>query len=115
MTGDERRGLVCVKFRAGALSLPRTRSILFFRSILTMRPVVAMNIPSPAGRSRSAAAARRAVDKAIANITRDFVQCDPNRVIALHYRHSAARRRFDKRALTTIYITETFRRGLATD
>src|SRR5215470_6872056 len=91
MTGEEGRDLVWTKFRAGSLSLPRTRTVLFFRSILTMRPVVAMNIPSPARRFRSAAAAKSAVHKAIASIIRGFVQCDPSRIIALYYRYSVAR------------------------
>ena len=76
MTGDEKRRFGRMKFRAGSLSDPRTRSILVWRSIVTIRPVVAMNIPSPAGRSWSAALTRMAVNKETVSITNVFGQFD---------------------------------------
>src|SRR5260370_7633343 len=99
--GEGKSGFVRSKFGGGSLSDARTRSILVWRSIVTIRPVVAMNTPSPAGRSPSAAVARMAVNKETVSITNVFGQFD-GRFIGLHYKYSAA---VERQTLTTLYIT----------
>src|SRR5205085_10739535 len=79
-------GLRSTRLEMAWPSDPRTRNVLFCRSMVTIRPVVAMTMPPEACRFPSAAPAQIAADKSKAR-TRNFGgRFDGSRFMAPYYK-----------------------------